>query len=218
MQLAQNTTENIDKLNTQVDSVANIADSAERKSKEVLKTVNLIDQKTIQAISTAVNAKVESEKALNAVSNVDTNATIAVNIANEAHKKSNDTLIIAEQIAKNSVKYTDIKHNKAINYTNLKIHQLESYTNQRFEQMDHKISQVEKRANAGIASIAAMANIPYSNELTFSAGLGVGQYRNGNAIAFGAQAKLNKNINVRSSTSWNNSDGAAFGAGFSIGW
>ncbi|HDX6504338.1 TPA: YadA-like family protein, partial [Escherichia coli] len=72
--------------------------------------------------------------------------------------------------------------------------------------------------NAGIASVAAMTNIPYVNNQTFSAGVGVGNYRNGNAVAVGVQYKLNENTNIRASSSWNNTDGAVIGGGIAVGW
>ncbi|MEM7927807.1 YadA-like family protein, partial [Morganella morganii] len=53
---------------------------------------------------------------------------------------------------------------------------------------------------------------------TFSAGMGVGNYRNGNAIAAGAQYKISDNVNVRTSVSWNNEDSAVVGGGIAVGW
>ncbi len=50
-----------------------------------------------------------------------------------------------------------------------------------------------------------MSNIPYAINTRFSAGVGVGNYKNGSAIAAGAQYQLKENINLRSSVSWNNS-------------
>ncbi|OTA18156.1 adhesin [Xenorhabdus beddingii] len=95
---------------------------------------------------------------------------------------------------------------------------LESEMRRSVRQLDSKINRVEKRANAGIASVAAMTNIPFSNINRFSVGVGLGQYRDGSAIALGAQAKLTEKVNVRASTSWNNSEGAVLGAGVAIGW
>ncbi|MEX6313551.1 YadA C-terminal domain-containing protein [Providencia manganoxydans] len=52
----------------------------------------------------------------------------------------------------------------------------------------------------------------------FSLGAGLGNYRNGNAVAVGAQYQIKENVNLRSSVSWNNSDSAVVGAGVAIGW
>ncbi|AOM41479.1 YadA-like family protein [Xenorhabdus hominickii] len=103
-------------------------------------------------------------------------------------------------------------------YSEKRFNALESEMRQSVHKLDNKINRVEKRANAGIASVAAMTNIPYSNANRFSVGVGLGQYRDGSAIAVGTQAKVTENVNVRASTSWNNSDGAVFGAGVAIGW
>uniref|UniRef100_UPI0028055D2D YadA C-terminal domain-containing protein n=1 Tax=Xenorhabdus bovienii TaxID=40576 RepID=UPI0028055D2D len=107
---------------------------------------------------------------------------------------------------------------RANDYTDFRFNELRSYGEQQVNYLNNKIERVEKRANAGIASVSAMSNIPYSNNAQFSFGLGLGQYRNGSAVALGVQRKLNESVNIRASTSWNNSDSAVFGAGISIGW
>ncbi|EPK6162948.1 YadA-like family protein [Providencia stuartii] len=94
----------------------------------------------------------------------------------------------------------------------------QAFNKVRFTQLDKKITKMEKQANSGIASVAAMSNIPYSLNTRFSAGIGLGHYRNGNAIAAGAQYQLKKDLNLRSSIAWNNADSAVVGAGISIGW
>uniref|UniRef100_UPI002B059A0D YadA C-terminal domain-containing protein n=1 Tax=Providencia alcalifaciens TaxID=126385 RepID=UPI002B059A0D len=88
----------------------------------------------------------------------------------------------------------------------------------RVDQMESKIRQTARDANAGIASVAAMTNIPYTTNTRFSAGLGLGNFKNGNAIAAGAQYQVKQNLNLRSSISWNNSDRAVIGAGIAYGW
>lgn len=90
--------------------------------------------------------------------------------------------------------------------------------NTRVDQMESKIHQTARDANAGIASVAAMTNIPYTTNTRFSAGLGLGNFKNGNAIAAGAQYQVKQNLNLRSSISWNNSDRAVIGAGIAYGW
>ncbi|CDL86954.1 YadA-like family protein [Xenorhabdus cabanillasii] len=107
---------------------------------------------------------------------------------------------------------------KANGYTDQRFNELKSYTDQKVNYLDNKIDRIEKRANAGVASVAAMSNIPYSNNTGFSLGLGLGQYRNGSAVALGIQDKLNENVSLRLSTSWNNSGSPVFGAGVGISW
>lgn len=124
-----------------------------------------------------------------------------------------------------SKKYTDQVSDKNNKTNNLKFKQLESMHAKtqaqnatHFSQMDKKISKTAKQANSGIASVSAMSNIPYAMNTRFSLGAGLGNYRNGTAVAVGAQYQIKENVNLRSSVSWNNSDSAVVGAGVAIGW
>ena len=90
--------------------------------------------------------------------------------------------------------------------------------NAKFDHLESKIHQTARDANAGIAAVAAMTNIPYTSGTRFSAGLGMGNFKNGKAIAAGAQYQVKQNLNLRSSISWNNSDSAVIGAGVAYGW
>ncbi|HCM61653.1 MAG TPA: hypothetical protein DIT05_03785 [Morganella sp. (in: Bacteria)] len=103
-------------------------------------------------------------------------------------------------------------------YTNYRFEQVQADNNTRFDSMEKRIDKNAKQANAGIASVAAMSNIPYTPDTDFSAGIGVGNYRNGNALAAGAQYQVRRDVNLRGSVSWNDSDSAVVGAGLAIGW
>ncbi|QPR29851.1 YadA-like family protein [Edwardsiella hoshinae] len=83
---------------------------------------------------------------------------------------------------------------------------------------DEKVNRTEKRLNAGLAGIAAISSIPYVNGNTFSYGVGVGNYRNGNAAAMGMQYKISHNINARLNASWDSSHNTAVGFGLAAGW
>ncbi|ELX8378909.1 YadA-like family protein [Providencia vermicola] len=98
------------------------------------------------------------------------------------------------------------------------IDKTQNINNTRFTKLDKKIDKTAKQAHSGIASVAAMSNIPYTMNTRFSAGVGLGHYHDGHAIAAGAQYQVKENINLRSSISWNNSDRAVVGAGIAIGW
>lgn len=99
-----------------------------------------------------------------------------------------------------------------------KIVQLDNRYEQQVTQLKHKINKTAKQANSGIASVAAMSNIPYSLNSRFSAGLGIGHYKNGKALAAGAQYQVRKNVNLRSSIAWNNANSPVIGAGVAVGW
>ncbi|WP_193016430.1 YadA C-terminal domain-containing protein [Proteus sp. FME41] len=76
---------------------------------------------------------------------------------------------------------------------------------------------VEKRANQGIASVAAMSNLPFTDSATFSTAIGIGNYRNATALAWGMQYRINENIKVRASTAWNESNWVSAG-GVGVSW
>lgn len=99
-----------------------------------------------------------------------------------------------------------------------KIVQLDNHYEQQVTQLKDKMNKTAKQANSGIASVAAMSNIPYSLNSRFSAGLGIGHYKNGKALAAGAQYQVRKNVNLRSSIAWNNANSPVIGAGVAVGW
>ncbi|BAT36932.1 predicted protein [Escherichia albertii] len=68
-----------------------------------------------------------------------------------------------------------------------------------------------KKINAVITSVAAILNIPYINNHTFSTD--VDNYRNSSAVAIGIQYKRKGPPRVRTSYSWNNTDGTVIGGG-----
>ncbi|MEM8206320.1 YadA-like family protein [Morganella morganii] len=103
-------------------------------------------------------------------------------------------------------------------YTDTRFNELETSMNGRLHSVEQQVNKNADRANAGIASVAAMANIPYTDNTRFSMGLGAGNYRNGNAVAFGGQLRMENNVNLRTSVSWNSEDSAVYGAGVAFGF
>lgn len=99
-----------------------------------------------------------------------------------------------------------------------KMRQSAHQTTIRIKQLNSKIERAEKRLNAGIAGVTAISSIPYVAENSFSYGIGVGNYQNGNAIAAGIQYKTSLNTNVRLNVSWDSSHNTVLGAGFAGGW
>lgn len=165
------------------------------------------------------------------VINVDAgkNDTDAVNVSqmknakNEAIGEANqytDTQISNNNTVINN--NIEVSSNKVLSeanyYTDYKFNQITNGFERRLDKMDDRINKNDKRASAGIASVAAMANIPYMNNTQFSAGIGVGNYRDANAFAAGAQYQLRPNTNLRMSASWNTEDRAVLGAGVAVGW
>lgn len=148
-------------------------------------------------------------------------ALIGVNAADQVTEQLNtniqnlDKKVIGNTSSIKTLKSDAAKTQKA---NEVKFKKLENKFDHGVSQLDSKIDKRAQEANAGIASVAAMSNIPYATNTRFSAGVGVGNYKNGSAIAAGAQYRLKENINLRSSVSWNNSDSAVIGAGVAFGW
>ncbi|MBG3130730.1 YadA-like family protein [Proteus mirabilis] len=82
----------------------------------------------------------------------------------------------------------------------------------------NRFYKVEKRANQGIASVAAMSNLPFTDNATFSTAVGIGNYRNATALAWGMQYRINENIKVRASTAWNETNSWVSAGGVGISW
>ena len=82
----------------------------------------------------------------------------------------------------------------------------------------NRFYKVEKRANQGIASVAAMSNLPFTDSATFSTAIGIGNYRNATALAWGMQYRINENVKVRASTAWNDSNNFVSAGGIGISW
>lgn len=82
----------------------------------------------------------------------------------------------------------------------------------------NRFYKVEKRANQGIASVAAMSNLPFTDTATFSTAIGIGNYRNATALAWGMQYRINENVKVRASTAWNESNSWVSAGGVGVSW
>lgn len=95
----------------------------------------------------------------------------------------------------------------------------EKSTNQRFANMDKRIDENRKNASAGIAGVAAMANIPQvSQNSSFSVGAGVGSYDGEQGIAVGASARFNQNVVTKASVAGTTQSDFVFGVGVSYEW
>lgn len=95
----------------------------------------------------------------------------------------------------------------------------EKSTNQRFADMGKRIDDNRNHASAGIAGVAAMANIPQvSQNSSFSVGAGVGSYDGEQGIAVGASARFNQNVVTKASVAGTTQSDFVFGAGVSYEW
>ncbi|ECH2631947.1 YadA-like family protein [Salmonella enterica] len=178
---------------------------------EAITTSNNYTDSKIQQNNTVINqninaAKNESIKVSNTYT--DSKYQEGVNYTNTMYDQS---IHYAQNAADNA-------EQNANNYTDNRINQIGQQSNQRFEQLNDKIERTAKRLNAAIAGVTAISSIPYVAENSFSYGIGIGNYQNGNALAAGIQYKTSLNTNVRLNLSWDSSNNTVLGAGFAGGW
>ena len=100
-----------------------------------------------------------------------------------------------------------------------RIQGLESQTNSKFADLNKQIDDNRKRASAGIAGVAAMANIPQVLEhQTFAIGAGAGNTDGESALAVGFSARASQNTVVKASVSNDTQHNFVVGAGVAFGW
>jgi len=132
----------------------------------------------------------------------DTDARIAETKAEQA--KTN------ERVSANSAAIADHEN---------RIESLESETTSKFSSLKNKVEENRKRASAGIAGVAAMANIPQVTDTqNFSVGAGVGNTDSESALAVGMSARATENVVVKTSVSNDTQHNFVVGAGVSYGW
>lgn len=180
----------------------------------------------------------------NAVANAQDTANTASDKADKAQNTAdkavagvnnvrNDVKVVSRDVANNSLRiqrneeridgaYAGIYDNRenieanrqAISRNSHEIQKL----NKNFSDLKNTVDANRKRAAAGIAGVAAMANIPEVNShQTFSVGVGVGGFDGQQAVAVGASARVNNNVTVKASVAANNEE-VVWGAGAAIGW
>lgn len=100
-----------------------------------------------------------------------------------------------------------------------RIETLEGQNNTKFGALKSEVDQNRKRASAGIAGVAAMANIPQVTEgATFSVGAGAGNTDGESALAVGFSARAAQNVVVKASVSNDTQNNFVVGAGTSVQW
>lgn len=168
------------------------------------------------------------------------NAKKIKNNKTDIDKNTHDIERNTNNIRENRTNINDIKENYIDNLDvngnniSLKSHFATLYTEQSLSRNEFKtlknnfehfksdtqnrFYKVEKRANQGIASVAAMSNLPFTDTATFSTAIGIGNYRNATALAWGMQYRINENVKVRASTAWNESNSWVSAGGVGVSW
>lgn len=179
------------------------------------------------AVANAQNtANTASDKADKAQNTADKAAASVNNVKNDVKVVSRDVANNSIRIQRNEERidgaYAGIYDNRknieanrrAINRNSHEIQKL----NKNFNDLKNTVDANRKRAAAGIAGVAAMANIPEVNShQTLSVGVGVGGFDGQQAVAVGASARVNDNLTVKASVAANNEE-VVWGAGAAIGW
>ena len=175
----------------------NTADIATNKA-DIASNKKLINQNT-------TNIQTNTNHIATNTTNISMNKTdIATNRTNIANNKTdiaaNTTNISANKkdIATNTADITINKTNISTNAANIAsnrtdILNLRSDVNHIYGTLKDQKSEYR----SGIASIAAMANIPVVPGQTFSAGLGLGNFKNETAVAAGANWNVNQNVTTK---------------------
>lgn len=89
----------------------------------------------------------------------------------------------------------------------------------RFNAVDRRIDRVEEVANAGVASVAALAAIPSpAHGKRFSVGAGLGNYASESAVAVGFRAAITESTSVTAGVSRNTASKTAANLGVGYSW
>ncbi|ECN9265174.1 hypothetical protein ZL58_14155 [Salmonella enterica subsp. enterica serovar Typhimurium] len=191
-----------------------------------------------ESTAAATQAKLTQKQVDNNTQRSQENRTAVVNLGEQTHLMSAQiehnraTGAYAQSRADAAYANTEANHEALVN-TNKRVSQnsadianheqriqtLESNTNAKFGQLKSEVDQNRKRASAGIAGVAAMANIPQVIQgQTFSVGAGVGNTDGESALAVGMSARASENVVVKASVSNDTQHNFVVGAGVSYGW
>ncbi|HEN3561482.1 TPA: YadA C-terminal domain-containing protein [Yersinia enterocolitica] len=122
---------------------------------------------------------------------------------------------------------TDDHHNdaavqqnaKALSNDEARIGSMETQSNQNFANLKTEVDDNRDRADARIAGVAAMANIPQVQESQqFALGAGIGGYGSEQALAVGASFHATQSTIVKLTVSNDTQHNFGWGAGASYGW
>lgn len=167
------------------------------------------NQKQQQAVDNAQNSRIDTEVEDRKAADVVQQMRIDQANANiEANRQA--SVATNKRVAANSA---------AIANHEQRIGELEKSTSKGFAELRSQIDDVKQDADAGIASVAAMANIPQVTEYqSLSVGAGVGVRNSQSAVAVGVSARLTENTVGKFSVASDSRSEFTAGAGISYGW
>lgn len=111
------------------------------------------------------------------------------------------------------------EHSRTLANHEQRLGELERSTSSRFADIDKRIDDNKRSANAGIAAVAAFANIPQvTGGARFSAGVGVGQRGSEQAVAVGFSSQLTDSVIGKVSVAGDSQQQWTVGAGLAVQW
>ncbi|MEG2043016.1 MAG: YadA C-terminal domain-containing protein, partial [Hafnia sp.] len=183
------------------DAHAGIAETAAHTAQDAVKHETTARTQQFNVLSTGVNqAQATGEYAQSRAD------------AAYAHTEANRVVLdnTNKRLAQNTADIADHE---------IRIETLEGQTNSKFGALRSEVDQNHKRASAGIAGVAAMANIPQVTEgATFSVGAGAGNTDGESALAIGFSARAAQNVVVKASVSNDTQHNFVVGTGASVQW
>ncbi|EWG74075.1 MULTISPECIES: YadA C-terminal domain-containing protein [unclassified Enterobacter] len=127
---------------------------------------------------------------------------------------------VANVQSRQQAKETTIQnHSAQLKNHEERITALENESNNNFQNLKDDVDNNRKRAAVGVASVAAMSNIPQvTDSQTFAIGAGAGGYDSQGAVAIGISARVTDHIVTKASVGAGSFGGATYGAGVAFGF
>lgn len=146
------------------------------------------------------------------------NLTVDVT-ANTARAADLDNRIAQQKAEQAKTNQTVAQHSKQLADHESRIQDLERNTSNGFAQLKSQVEKNKRNADAGIAGVAAMANIPQVTESqNFAVGAGVGSRQGESAVAVGVSFRASQNVVVKATVAGDTQQSWTVGAGVSYGW
>lgn len=167
------------------------------------------------AITAESQARAEANVKLAAgISNAQSTGEYAVSRSDAALRNAATN---AQAIRSTNAKVAE--HSRMLANHEQRLGELERNTSSRFSDIDRRIDENKRSANAGIAAVAAFANIPQvTGGARFSAGVGVGQRGSEQAVAVGFSSQLTDSVIGKVSVANDSQQQWTVGAGLAVQW
>ena len=190
------------------------ADSAEQGIRDVQ-----VSAQTANDRATGLEGRADATEKVTAQHSSDIQALYGESSYSASRIDAANANIQANRSAITSTNKVVAEHGKTLANHEQRIGALEQNTNRNFADMGKRIDENKRHSDAGIAGVAAMANIPQVTEYqTFAIGAGVGARESESAIAVGFSARASQNTVVKASVAGDSQQSWTVGAGISYGW